>query len=66
VAAPPSLQVVNFGSMLETPVAPAEIVLLFGAAIGPDSPALLQLDSSNRITTVLAALGSCSTAWRLR
>ena len=54
VAAPPSLQVVNFGSMLETPVAPAEIVLLFGAAIGPDSPALLQLDSSNRITTVLA------------
>jgi uncharacterized protein (TIGR03437 family) len=54
VAAPPSLQVVNFGSVLETPVAPAEIVLLFGAAIGPDSPALLQLDSSNRITTVLA------------
>jgi uncharacterized protein (TIGR03437 family) len=54
VAAPPSLQVVNFGSVLDTPVAPAEIVLLFGAAIGPDSPALLQLDSSNRITTVLA------------
>jgi uncharacterized protein (TIGR03437 family) len=54
VAAQPSLQVMNFGSVLETPVAPAEIVLLFGAAIGPDSPALLQLDSSNRITTVLA------------
>jgi uncharacterized protein (TIGR03437 family) len=53
-AAPPALQVVNFGSVLETPVAPAEIVLLFGAAIGPDSPALLQLDSSNRIATVLA------------
>jgi len=52
--APPLLQVVNFGSVLDTPVAPAEIVLLFGAAIGPDSPALLQLDSSNRITTVLA------------
>jgi uncharacterized protein (TIGR03437 family) len=52
--APPSLQVVNFGSVLDTPVAPAEIVTLFGAAIGPDSPALLQLDSSNRITTVLA------------
>jgi uncharacterized protein (TIGR03437 family) len=54
VAAQPSLQVVNFGSVLDTPVAPAEIVTLFGAAIGPDSPALLQLDSSNRITTVLA------------
>ena len=53
-AAQPALQVVNFGSVLETPVAPAEIVLLFGAAIGPDSPALLQLDSSNRITTILS------------
>jgi len=48
------LQVVNFGSLLETPVAPSEIVTLFGKAIGPDSPALLQLDSSNRITTVLS------------
>jgi len=53
-AAPPSLQVMNFGSVLETPVAPAEIVLLFGAAIGPDAPALLQLDSSNQITTLLS------------
>jgi uncharacterized protein (TIGR03437 family) len=53
-ATQPPLRVVNFGSQLETPVAPAEIVMLFGAAIGPDSPALLQLDSSNRITTVLA------------
>jgi uncharacterized protein (TIGR03437 family) len=52
--AQPALQVMNFGSVLETPVAPAEIVLLFGAAIGPDSPALLQLDSSNRITTMLS------------
>jgi uncharacterized protein (TIGR03437 family) len=54
VVAPPSLEVVNFGSVLDTPVAPAEIVTLFGAAIGPDTPALLQLDASNRITTVLA------------
>jgi uncharacterized protein (TIGR03437 family) len=53
-AAQPALRVMNFGSVLETPVAPTEIVLLFGAAIGPDSLALLQLDSSNRITTVLA------------
>jgi uncharacterized protein (TIGR03437 family) len=50
----PALQVLNFGSVLETPVAPAEIVLLFGTAIGPDSPALLQLDSANQITTLLA------------
>lgn len=49
----PSLLVVNFGSLLETPVAPAEIVTLFGTNIGPDSPATLQLDSSNQITTVL-------------
>ncbi len=49
-----SLRVVNTGSLLETPVAPAEVVTLFGAAIGPDSPATLQLDSSNRIATVLA------------
>jgi uncharacterized protein (TIGR03437 family) len=54
VVAPPSLRVANFGSLLETPVAPAEIVTLFGAAIGPDSPATLQLDSQNRITTVLS------------
>jgi uncharacterized protein (TIGR03437 family) len=52
--APPSLRVVNFGSLLETPVAPAEVVTLFGAAIGPDSPATLQLDSSNHISTVLS------------
>jgi uncharacterized protein (TIGR03437 family) len=54
VATQPSLRVVNFGSLLETPVAPAEVVTLFGAAIGPDSPATLQLDSQNRITTVLS------------
>ncbi len=36
-AAPqPSLRVVNFGSLLETPVAPAEIVTLLGAAINLD------------------------------
>jgi len=52
--APPSLRVVNFGSLLETPVAPAEVVTLFGAAIGPDSPATLQLDSSNQISAVLS------------
>jgi len=54
VVAQPPLRVVNFGSLLETPVAPAEVVTLFGSAIGPDSPATLQLDSSNRITTVLS------------
>jgi uncharacterized protein (TIGR03437 family) len=53
-AAPPALRVVNFGSLLETPVAPAEVVTLFGAAIGPAAPATLQLDSSNRISTVLS------------
>jgi uncharacterized protein (TIGR03437 family) len=52
-SAQPSLLVLNFGSLLETPVAPAEIVTLFGTNIGPDSPAALQLDSSNQITTVL-------------
>jgi uncharacterized protein (TIGR03437 family) len=49
----PSLLVVNFGSLLETPVAPAEIVTLFGTNIGPSSPAALQLDSSHLIATVL-------------
>lgn len=52
--AQPSLRVVNFGSLLETPVAPTEVVTLFGVALGPDTPATLQLDSSNRITTVLS------------
>jgi uncharacterized protein (TIGR03437 family) len=52
--APLPLRVVNFGSQLETPVAPAEVATLFGAKIGPDSPATLQLDSSNQITTVLS------------
>jgi uncharacterized protein (TIGR03437 family) len=50
----PSLRVLNFGSLLETPVAPVEVVTLFGSAIGPASPTTLQLDSSNRIITVLA------------
>jgi uncharacterized protein (TIGR03437 family) len=54
VVAQPPLRVVNFGSLLEAPVAPAEIVTLFGVGIGPDSPAILQLDSSNQITAVLS------------
>jgi uncharacterized protein (TIGR03437 family) len=54
VVAQPPLRVVNFGSLLDTPVAPSEIVTLFGVGIGPNSPAILQLDSSNQITTVLS------------
>ena len=53
-AAHRSLRVVNTGSLLESPVAPAEVVTIFGAAIGPESPATLQLDSANRIATLLA------------
>jgi uncharacterized protein (TIGR03437 family) len=53
-ATPPALRVVNFGSLLETPVAAAEVVTLFGAGIGPDTPATLQLDAANRLTTTLA------------
>jgi uncharacterized protein (TIGR03437 family) len=49
-----ALRVVNFGSLLETPVAPAEVVTLFGNAIGPDSPATLHLDSSGQIATLLS------------
>ena len=49
---PPS--VVNAASMLAGPVAPGEIVSIFGLGIGPVTPATGALDSSGALPTVLA------------
>jgi uncharacterized protein (TIGR03437 family) len=51
----PPLRLVNFGDLIDAPVAPAGIVTLFGAGIGPSAVAILQLDSSSRIATTLNA-----------
>lgn len=47
--------VVNGGSFLRGPVAPGEIIAIFGNGIGPNDPASLQLSADGQfITTVLS------------
>jgi uncharacterized protein (TIGR03437 family) len=48
--------VLNAASFAAGPVAPGEIVSLFGTALGPASPAALQLVNPNQITTSLAGV----------
>jgi len=45
--------VVNGASFLSGPVAPGEIVSIFGTALGPLNPATLQLDQSQKVATTL-------------
>ncbi len=49
------LSVVNAASMLPGPVAPGEIVAIFGLGIGPVTPAGGTLDASGKVATELAA-----------
>ena len=49
------LSVVNSASMLPGPVAPGEIVSIFGLGIGPVTPAGGTLDASGNVATELAA-----------
>lgn len=46
--------IVNAASFASGPVAPGEIVTIYGSGIGPDTLTGLQLDSSGRIATTVA------------
>ncbi len=49
----PPLRAVNFGSLVEEPVAPASLVTIFGDSIGPSAVTPLQLGADGRVATVL-------------
>ena len=49
----PPLQVVNFGSLIDQPVAPAGVVTLVGGSIGPGAVTPPQLGSDGKLATVL-------------
>ena len=49
----PALRVVNFGSLIDQPVAPAGVVTILGNSIGPSAVTPLQLGSDGKLTTVL-------------
>jgi uncharacterized protein (TIGR03437 family) len=51
---PAVTSVVNGASFLSGPVAPGEIVTIFGTALGPLTAATLQLDASGKVATALA------------
>jgi len=54
-AVQPSIRsTVNAGSMQGGPVAPGELVAVFGTNIGPSTPASLQLDTSGQVATTLS------------
>lgn len=49
----PPLQVLNFGSLIDQPVAPAAVVTIFGDSIGPSAVTPLQVGPDGKLTTVL-------------
>jgi len=49
----PLLQVVNFASLIDQPVAPAEVVTILGDSIGPSVITPLKLGPDGKLTTVL-------------
>jgi uncharacterized protein (TIGR03437 family) len=49
----PELRVVNFGSLIDQPLAPAGVVTIFGGSIGPGAVTPLQLGSDGKLATVL-------------
>src|SRR5581483_8074340 len=49
----PPLRIVNFGSLIDQPVAPADVVTISGASIGPGDVASAQLGPDGKLTTVL-------------
>ena len=49
----PPLRVVNFGSLIDQPIAPAGVVTIFGDSIGPSAITPPQLGSDGKLATVL-------------
>jgi uncharacterized protein (TIGR03437 family) len=54
VVLPPALSAVSAASLLQGPVAPGEIILIFGAGLGPDSGVAGALDSTGMLPSLLA------------
>jgi len=50
----PPLRLVNSASLIEQPVAPAAVVTLFGASIGPSAVTPLKVDPDGKLATMLA------------
>ena len=48
--------VANSATFYSGPVAPGELISIFGPAIGPDEPASLQLDASGKVATDLGGM----------
>ncbi|HME06139.1 MAG TPA: SBBP repeat-containing protein [Bryobacteraceae bacterium] len=49
----PPLRVVNFGSLIDQPVAPADVVTIFGSSIAPGTVSTAQLGPDGKLTTLL-------------
>jgi uncharacterized protein (TIGR03437 family) len=49
----PSLRVVNFGSLIDQPLAPAAVVTIFGGSIGPSAVTPLHLGPDGKLATAL-------------
>lgn len=49
----PPLRIVNFGSLIDQPLAPAGVVTIFGGSIGPSAVTSPHLGSDGKLVTVL-------------
>jgi uncharacterized protein (TIGR03437 family) len=55
--------VVNSASLLAAPVAPGELVTIFGTGVGPETPAVLELDADGNVATTLAGVRVTFDGW---
>ena len=53
---PPIASIENGASLVDAPVAPGEIVLLFGIGMGPETPVGYSVDASGMVDTMLAGV----------
>jgi uncharacterized protein (TIGR03437 family) len=56
VVAPPTLAAVNAASLVQGPVAPGEILVLFGKGLGPDTGVAATPDGSGSLPTLLGGV----------
>ncbi len=58
-----TMGVVNSASLLPAPIAPGELVTIFGAGVGPETPAFLELDADGKVATTLAGVRVTFDGW---
>ncbi|HSB12878.1 MAG TPA: SBBP repeat-containing protein [Bryobacteraceae bacterium] len=58
-----TMGVVNSASLLPAPIAPGELVTIFGAGVGPQTPAFLELDADGKVATTLAGVRVTFDGW---